>query len=76
MDAYYYEFTPTGVREIDLILTAVAVAGRAFHHTGDWQTKANYPGQIGDSPEQWIQNAANAAAEAVSNLRNRISHGG
>jgi len=33
MEAYYYEFEPTGVLEIDLILSAVAHAGKVYHHT-------------------------------------------
>lgn len=36
MNAYYYSFAPTGVRAIDEILSAVAVAGKAYHHTEYW----------------------------------------
>lgn len=64
MDAYYFSFTPTGVREIDLILCAVASAGKAFHHTEGWVE--DYEGVAplsGPSPAEWIQNAANAAAQ-------------
>lgn len=59
MDAYYYGFTPTGVREIDEILSAVASAGKAYHHTEDW----NEPNRDGVTEVQRIQNAANKAAE-------------
>jgi hypothetical protein len=66
MDAYYYGFEPTGVREIDLILSAVACAGKAFHETADWRDDARpYDGHIGNTPVEWIQNAANAAADEV-----------
>lgn len=36
MDAYYYGFYKTGVREIDEILSAVAMAGKGYHHTESW----------------------------------------
>mgnify|MGYP000660462362 CR=1 FL=1 len=36
MDAYYYGFNKTGVREIDEILSAVAMAGKGYHNTADW----------------------------------------
>ena len=63
MDAYYYFFEKTGVDEIDLILSAVAHAGKAFHHTEYWQDEAHSPeGHDGETAEAWIQNAANKAA--------------
>lgn len=66
MDAYYYGFTPTGVEEIDRILSAVACAGKCFHHTEDWRTEAEpYPHLRGTDPAEWIQNAANDAAAAL-----------
>ena len=66
MDAYYYGFDPTGVPEIDRILSAVACAGKAFHHTEDWGDVASeYPGHVGKTPVEWIQNAANDAAKAL-----------
>lgn len=68
MRAYYYEFTPTGVRHIDLILCAVASAGKAFHYTADWHDEVPaWDGLRGGTPIEWIQNAANDAA-AVSML--------
>ncbi len=36
MNAYYYSFNKTGVREIDEILSAVAMAGKGYHHTEEW----------------------------------------
>lgn len=65
MDAYYYSFEPTGVPEIDRILSAVACAGKAYHHTNDWDEKTTpRPGHVGETPIDWIQNAAKDAAEA------------
>jgi hypothetical protein len=58
MDAYYYDFTETGVRCIDEILSAVATAGKGYHHTSDWNDKDE-----GESSEvEKIQLAANRAA--------------
>lgn len=36
MDAYYYGFSETGNPDIDLILAAVAAAGKGFHNTESW----------------------------------------
>ena len=36
MRAYYYGFSETGVRVIDEILSAIAWAGKGFHHTESW----------------------------------------
>jgi hypothetical protein len=66
MHAYYYDFGETGVREIDLILSAVACAGKAFHGTEDWNEQCDYRPEAlrGDTPVDWIQNAADDAATA------------
>lgn len=65
-DAYYYSFTPTGIYEIDLILSAVACAGKSFHYTADWidDSSCGWINHEGASPVDWIQNAANKAAIA------------
>lgn len=47
-----------------MILSAVACAGKAFHHTEQWNEEAEWPSHEGDTPIDWIQNAANAAAKA------------
>jgi hypothetical protein len=66
MDAYYYSFTETGVASVDRILSAVAHAGKACHHTEDWYDKAHPAGHLrGDCPVEWVQNAANDAAAAI-----------
>lgn len=65
MDAYYYGFEPTGVASIDRILSAVACAGKAYHHTEDWTADAGERDHLrGTTPVEWIQNAANDAAKA------------
>lgn len=64
MDAYYYGFGSTGVPEIDKILSAVACAGKAYHHTECWQNDCEpYKGHSGNSPVEWIWNAAKEAAD-------------
>jgi len=67
MDAYYYGFDKTGVPEIDKILSAVACAGKAFHHTDSWNDDIDftYEPHKGKSVVEWIQNAANEAAERM-----------
>jgi len=64
MNAYYYSFQPTGVREIDMVLSAVACAGKAYHSTADWddETPKYYDEFEGETPVEWIQNAADKAA--------------
>jgi len=68
MDAYYYGFDPTGIPEIDAILSAVAHAGKGYHHTEMWS-------DVPSPEEKWarfgpgrsmtdvIQAAANEAAK-------------
>lgn len=58
MNAYYYSFEKTGVREIDEILSAVAMAGKGYHNTDDWQDD----GDRGYSYIELIQEVANRAA--------------
>lgn len=67
MDAYYYGFTPTGNELIDRILSAVACAGKSYHNTEDWTDHAEpWDGHSGQSPVEWIQNAANEAATVLA----------
>jgi len=70
LDAYYYGFTPTGNEAIDRILCAVACAGKAYHHTEDWNDDVSGPYEPflrGKTVAEWIQNAANDAAASLSN---------
>jgi hypothetical protein len=62
MSAYYYSFDETGVAIIDQILSAVAHAGKAYHHTDCW-TETNEWTPV--SYAEQIQRAANAAAGAI-----------
>lgn len=65
MDAYYYGFGSTGVPEIDRILSAIACAGKSYHHTESWQDECEpYDGHTGNTPVDWIWNAAKDAADA------------
>ena len=60
MRAYYYSFTPTGCEPVDKILSAVASAGKGYHHTEDW----GEAGRDGKSEVDKMQEAANEAATA------------
>lgn len=66
MNAYYYAFEPTGVSAIDRILSAVAAAGTAYHHTEDWC----YPGENGFSQVDYIQQSAVDAVASFTAARN------
>lgn len=69
MCAYYYGFDETGCREVDLVLSAVACAGKAYHHTDKWSD----PNDDGEPSEvERIQAAANAAAATIADLRDRL----
>lgn len=70
IESYWYEFDPTGIDEIDNILNAVALAGRYFHSTEFWNDEATGDGVVGDTPIEWIQNAANRAA---ASFKDRIA---
>jgi hypothetical protein len=70
MNAYYFAFTPTGCREIDVILSAIASAGKGYHHTEDWSTPMDaYPPFRGTSYLEFIYNAAIDAAKEIELLR-------
>lgn len=68
MDAYYFEFAETGVEAIDRILSAVAQAGKGYHHTESWGDEglADMGEFHGGSYVAWIQNAANDAAKVLA----------
>jgi hypothetical protein len=69
MDAYYYAFDATGVDCVDKILSAVACAGKAYHHTDGWNDDAGpYCDHTGETPVEWIQNAAKEAAAALERI--------
>lgn len=65
MKAYYYEFTPTDVEEIDKILSAIAHAGKASHHTDGWSNiSISMEPWNGDTLAEYIQRTADDAAKA------------
>lgn len=65
MDAYYYAFDLTGCKSVDLILSAVACAGKGYHSTEFW----NDPGHDdGPSCIDQIQDAAKEAAKHIAEL--------
>lgn len=70
MDAYYYGFDATGYRPVDEILSAVARAGKAYHHTESWygSDSPNFPMENVVQP---IQEAANRAA-AIKGVASRL----
>lgn len=73
MDAYYYSFNETGQTEVDLILSAVACAGKSFHHTDQWNDEDSpWPGHTGNSPIEWICNAAFSAAQEMARLKAEV----
>ncbi len=72
LNAYYYAFDPTGSEDIDRILSAVACAGKAYHHTENWTEDIAMPyepSHRGGSCVEWIQNAANDAAANLAAAR-------
>lgn len=73
MDAYYYSFGKTGVLSVDKVLSAVACAGKSYHHTEDWTSECE-PRQYhsGTTPAEWIQDAADDAATQVRALVARV----
>ena len=62
LSSYYFDFDPTGDERIDLILGAVAVAGKAYHST-EWWNDDEYG--RGFTFVDLIQAAANHAAGAT-----------
>ena len=65
-NGYYYSFEATGVKEIDEILLTLAKAGKAYHHTEDWNEPL-YGSLL--SPVDLIQQAVNSAAKTMKELR-------
>lgn len=63
-NAYYYSFEPTGNKEIDSVLEAVAKAGNNFHNTDQWDQSYEWLNDGATAAEN-IQNVANAAAKAL-----------
>lgn len=68
MDAYYFGFSATGAREIDEILSAIACAGKAYHHTQMW----NDADEGEWSYAELIQHAASRAAARIAELEKAL----
>lgn len=66
MYGYWFTFEPTGVIEIDRILSAIACASRWSHSTEGWIEGDG----LGDEPShiERIEFAARAAADTISTL--------
>ena len=72
LSGYYISFEETGCFPVDVILSAVARAGKAYHSTEDWgeASQPYEPGiHRGDCCLEWIQNAAIDAAAAFERAR-------
>lgn len=67
MSAFYYAFKPTGELIIDKILSQVARAGDAYHHTAMWSEPRVWA-EDARSYIEHIQMAADEAAEQVRTL--------
>lgn len=69
--SYYFSFESTGNKDIDRILYAIAKAGKCFHHTDQWNEETAYgifdEKLKGNTPVDWIQNAANDLAKSIKN---------
>ena len=65
MNAYYYGFERTGCLQIDRVLSAVACAGKAHHHTERWSdTDELHP--LSEAGK--IQSSATEAAQSFNKL--------
>ena len=88
MEAYYYGFERTYCGPVDAVLSAVAIAGKGSHNTGDWCERDDYgyydnrPGLpanpridkwTGGSAVDLIQLTAKASAEKVKTLSDDLA---
>ena len=64
--AYYYSFDPTGVEEIDMILAAIAWAGKAYHHTEWWNDEDVFDDVVNVTHIDVIQMMATRAARRLT----------
>lgn len=70
LSAYYHTFDPTKVDVVDATLEAVALAGKAYHHTGSWDEAEQYgPNGYWDL----IQARAVEAAQEITSLREQLA---
>lgn len=67
LTSYYFSFDETGIAEVDNLLYAITRAGKAFHCTSQWNDELGefYSDVKGNTPVEWIQNAANDLAKFI-----------
>jgi len=70
MNAYYYGFDETGQREIDEVLSSVAIAGKGCHHTSDWTECHPFNNDL--TYVDLIQDRANHAAQSIDDMRRSL----
>lgn len=68
LSGYYIGFDGTGVDAVDDILRAIAAAGKAYHHTRDWQENL-YGNDF--SYEELIQEMANRCSRVLREVLSR-----
>lgn len=66
LDAYYYSFSRTGNDAIDRILSAVACAGKGYHHTDGWSEEAPQREHLRGAT--YVEQIQNAAIDAAADL--------
>lgn len=72
-DAYYYGFNPTEEDSVNKILSAVAIAGKGYHHTDGWtEEKDDYSDYTGGSYAGWIENSAKECAREITKLKKAL----
>jgi hypothetical protein len=70
MNAYWYSSIKITVREFDIVLSAIACAGKGSHHADSWDTLPEttfYPFK-GNSYIEFIQNAAIEVSDKIKSL--------
>lgn len=69
----YLTYDSTGIKEVDELLGAIEKAGKAFHHTDQWDDEIGemYVGTVGNTPNEWIQNKADALAKYIKQLKQK-----
>lgn len=67
LNAYYYSFRETGCGPVDAILAAVAHAGKAYHHTDQWDDEP--PFGFDETCIESIQRMAQEAARDFTSIR-------
>ena len=73
MNAYYYSFDETGVLAVDRVLSAVATAGKAYHHTDQWTEPMGRRPNLEQTAVQLIQVSAQEAADHITSLETKLA---